>query len=179
MRALLRAAHLWASGKTPAPPSVYPTLRRGTLTSLDRLRFPVLPGVADPTVIEGPPASLPFLVPQVDADGNELAGIRVPELVVPLATTTGWNFRARRIGNPTTIVALLGSYIPFPRTPAERDINNDPRPLISDRYKDRGDYLTRIRNAALSLVKSGFMLEEDVEFSVQRAARHWDWAMTR
>ena len=58
-------------------------------------------------------------------------------------------------------------------------MNNDPRPLISDRYKDRDDYLTRIRAAALDLVKRGFMLEEDVEFSVQRAGRHWDWAMTR
>jgi hypothetical protein len=179
MRALLRAAHLWASGKTPAPPSLYPRLRNGTLTPLDRLRFPVLPGRADPKVIEGPLASLPFLVPQVDEDGNEIAGIRVPEHVVPLATTTGWNFRARRIGNPTAIVALLGSYIPFPRTPAERQTNADPRPLISDRYKNRDDYLTRIRAAALALVKSGFMLEEDVEFSVQRAGRHWDWAMTR
>ena len=52
--------------------------------------------------------ALPFLVPQVDADGNEVAGIRVPELAVPLATTTGWNFRAERVGNPTTIYALLG-----------------------------------------------------------------------
>jgi hypothetical protein len=179
MRALLRAAHLWASGKTPAPPSVYPTLRRGTLTPVDQLRFPMLSAAADPKAIEGPLAPLPFLVPQVDADGNELAGIRAPELVVPLATTTGWNFRAPRIGNSSTIVALLGSYIPFPRTPAERGTNNDPRPLISDRYKDKDDYLAQIRTAARSLVKSRFMLEEDVEFAMQRAGRHWDWAMTR
>jgi hypothetical protein len=179
MRALLRAAHLWASGKTAAPPSVYPTLRGNTLTPIDRLQFPPLAGGTDPKVIEGPAAPLPFLVPQVDADGNELAGIRVPELVVPLATTTGWNFRTPRIGKPTTIVALLGSYVPFPRTPAERAATNDPRPSISDRYKDKDDYLLRIRTAALSLVKSRFMLEEDVEFSVQRAARHWDWAMNR
>ena len=78
--------------------------------------------------------ALPFLVPQVDADGNELAGIRVPEVSVPLATTTGWNFRAERIGNPTTIVALLGSYVPFARTRAERDARHDPRPSIEERY---------------------------------------------
>ena len=62
--------------------------------------------LGDPRVIEGPGqmidakfSALPFLVPQVDADGNERAGIRVPEQLVPLATTTGWNFRAERIGN--------------------------------------------------------------------------------
>ena len=179
MRALLRAAHRWASGGAPAPPSVVPTRRDGTLVAVGNVNFPALPGVADPRTIEGPLSPLPFLVPQVDASGNDLAGIHVPEVAVPLATTTGWNFRAHRIGNPSTIVALLGSYIPFPRTPAEREMNDDPRPSISDRYKDRDDYLTRIRAAALDLVKSRFMLEEDVEFSVQRAARHWDWAMTR
>jgi hypothetical protein len=179
MRALLRAAHRWTSGGAPAPPSVVPTLRERELVPLEQLRFPALAGVPDPRTIEGPPSPLPFLVPQVDADGNDLGGIRVPEVAVPLATTTGWNFRSPRIGNPTTIVALLGSYMPFPRTPAEQQMTNDPRLVISDRYKGKDDYLARIRTAALGLVKSGFMLEEDVEFSVQRAARHWDWAMTR
>ena len=179
MRALLRAAHRWASGGAPAPPSVVPTRREGTLVAIDRVNFPALPGVRDPRTIEGPLSPLPFLVPQVDASGNDVAGIRVPELAVPLATTTGWNFRAPRIGSPTTIVALLGSYIPFARTAVERKVNNDPRPPIDERYKSKDDYLTRIRAAALGLVKSGFMLEEDVEVSVQRAGRHWDWAMTR
>ena len=179
MRALLRAAHRWASGSAPAPPSVVPTRREGTLVTVDKVNFPALPGVRDPRTIEGPLSPLPFLVPQVDASGNDIAGIRVPEVAVPLATTTGWNFRAPRIGSPTTIVALLGSYIPFARTAVERKANNDPRPPIDERYKSKDDYLTRIRAAALGLVKSGFMLEEDVEVSVQRAGRHWDWAMTR
>jgi hypothetical protein len=179
MRALLRAGHTWAGGGTPAPPSVYPTLRDGTLTTTANLKFPAVPGVADPRTIEPPLPPLPFLVPQVDNDGNDLAGIRVPEVQVPLATATGWNFRAARIGNPATIVALAGSYIPFPRTAAERNANNDPRAAIEERYKHKEDYLARIRAAALSLVKSRFMLEEDVESAIQRAARHWDWAMTR
>jgi hypothetical protein len=179
MRALLRAAHRWASGGAAAPPSAHPTLRQESLTALDKLRFPALPGVTDPRLVEGPPAPLPYLVPQVDDDGNDIAGIRVPEVAVPLATTTGWSFRAPRIGSPNTIVALTGSYIPFARTKAERDAKGDPRPSIEERYKNKDDYLTRIRAAALSLVKRGFMLEEDVESSVQRAARHWDWAMTR
>jgi hypothetical protein len=179
MRALLHASHRWVGGGTPAPLSVYPTLREGTLTPAAKLKFPSLRGVVDPRTIEAPLAPLPFLVPQVDADGNDLAGIRGPEVAVPLATNTGWNFRAPRIGSPTTIVALTGSYIPFARNVAEKMATNDPRLAIDERYKNKDDYLTRIRAAAASLVKSGFMLQEDVEFSVQRAARHWDWAMTR
>ena len=88
--------------------------RRGR-RSVNTVRFPEIPNVGDPRGIEGPGqmvkgrfAALPFLVPQVDADGNELAGIKVPEVTVPLSTTTGWNFRAERIGNPSTISALLG-----------------------------------------------------------------------
>ena len=179
MRALLRAAHRWASGGAAPPPSAHPTLRQESLTALDKLRFPALPGVTDPRLVEGPPAPLPYLVPQVDEDGNDIAGIRVPEVAVPLATTTGWSFRAPRIGSPNTIVALTGSYIPFARTKAERDAKGDPRPSIEERYKNKDDYLARIRAAALSLVKRGLMLTEDVDNSVQRAARHWDWAMTR
>jgi hypothetical protein len=179
MRALLRAGHRWVSTGTPAPPSRYPTLRAGTLATLDTLRFPALPNTTDPRLVEGPPAPLPFLVPQVDDDGNDIAGIRVPEQLVPLATTTGWSFRAPRIGNPTTIVALTGSYIPFARTRAEREAKGDPRPSIEERYKGKDDYLSRIRTAAQALVKSGFMLQEDLEGAVQRAARHWDWAQTR
>jgi hypothetical protein len=127
-------------------------------------------------MLNGKFAALPFLVPQVDADGNELAGIRVPEVAVPLATTTGWNFRAERIGNPSTIYALLGSYMPFPRTRAERELKHDPRPSIAERYKGREDYLQRIRAAAVDLVKQRFLLDEDVDNTMQRATRHWDWA---
>ena len=121
-------------------------------------------------------SALPFLVPQVDGDGNELAGIRVPEVSVPLATTTGWNFRAERVGNPTTIYALLGSYVPFARTKAEREARRDPRPSIEERYKGRDDYLQRIRTAADALVQERLILEQDVEDVVQRATRHWEYA---
>ena len=179
MRALLRAGHRWVTTGTPAPPSFYPTIRGSSLTTIDKLRFPTLPGSTHPRIVEPPLSPLPFLVPQVDADGNDVAGIRVPEQAVPLATTTGWNFRAPRIGNPATIVALTGSYIPFARTKAERETTGDPRLSIEERYKGKDDYLSRIRATALALVKSGFMLEEDVDVSVQHAARHWDWAATR
>jgi alpha/beta hydrolase family protein len=183
MRALLRAAHQWVSDGTAPPDSRHPQLRDQTLVAVNAVRFPEIPNVGDPRGIEGPGdmvkgrfAALPFLVPQVDADGNELAGIRVPEVTVPLATTTGWNFRADRVGNPSTIYALLGSYIPFARTRAERELKRDRRPSIAERYKGRDDYLQRIRSAADDLVKQRFLLADDVDNVVQRASRHWDWA---
>jgi hypothetical protein len=183
MRALLRAAHQWASAGVRPPDSRHPRLRGDTLVPLTALKFPVIPGLGNPRVIEGPGemikgtfAALPFLVPQVDVDGNEIAGIRVPEVTVPLATTTGWNFRADRIGNPTTIYSLLGSYVPLARTKTERETRHDPRLSIEERYKGRDDYLQRIRTAAGALVKERFILEQDVEDVVQRATRHWDYA---
>src|SRR5205085_10914293 len=68
-----------------------------------------------------------FLVPQVDADGNERAGIHLPEVSVPLATYTGWNFRNAKIGGTDQLVSLLGSYIPLTATKAEREAAKDPR----------------------------------------------------
>jgi hypothetical protein len=183
MRALLRAAHTWASAGTRPPDSRHPSLRDRSLVRLDAFAFPAVPGLSSPRTIEGPGrmegqrfTALPFLVPNVDADGNEVAGIRVPELAVPLATTTGWNFRSERVGNPTTLYALLGSYVPFARTKTERDARRDPRLSIEERYRDRQDYLQRIRASAADLVKDRFLLEEDVEDVVQRAGRHWTYA---
>lgn len=183
MRALLRALHRWASDDVRPPDSRYPRLADGTLVKAGDVRFPALPAVADPRTIEGPGhgapgrvSPLPFLVPQVDTDGNDVAGVRVPELAVPLATTTGWNFRSERTGNAKTIVALAGSYLPFPRTRAEREARHDPRRSIAERYDSREDYLRKIRGAADALVKQGFLLAEDVSAVVERAARHWEYA---
>ena len=177
MRALLVAGHRWVVDGTSPPASRHPRLADQTLTPIAAVRFPALAGAGDPRVIEGPQKPLPHLVPQVDADGNDLAGIRVPELAVPLATTTGWNFRSEKIGNPTTPIALTGSYLPFARTKAERETRHDPRPSIEERYQGRDDYLQKIRASTLALVKAGFLLAEDVENTVERAGRHWDWAL--
>jgi hypothetical protein len=184
MRALLRAMHQWATAGTRPPDSRHPHLKNNSLVTLAALRFPVTPGLSDPKQIEGPGhmidgrfSALPFLVPQVDADGNEVAGIRVPEVSVPLATTTGWNFRSERVGNPSTVYALLGSYAPFARSKAEREARRDPRLSIEERYRGRDDYLQRIRSAADALVKERLILEQDVEDVMQRATRHWDYAL--
>lgn len=183
MRALLRSLHTWVADGTAPPDSRYPRLADGTLVKVADVRFPAIPSVADPRTIEGPAhvagdrvMLLPFLVPQVDADGNDLAGIRVAELAVPLATTTGWNFRSERIGNPQTVLALAGSYLPFPRTRDERDARRDPRPSIAERYTGRDDYLRKVRAAADALVMQRLLLPEDIAAVVNRATRHWDYA---
>jgi hypothetical protein len=183
MRALLRGLHAWAANGTAPPESRYPHLRDRSLTAVAQVKFPAIPGVGDPRRLEGPAddfngrlVPLPFLVPQVDADGNEVAGIRVPEQLVPLATTAGWNFRAERVGNPTTNYPLLGSYVPLPRTRAEREARHDPRKSIEERYAGKDEYLQKIRAAADALVKDRYLLAEDVDDTLRRAAAHWDFA---
>jgi len=140
--------------------------------------------MGDPATIEGPGAvragrfvALPFLVPRIDADGNDAIGIRVPDLAVPLATVTGWNFRSPRVGNPTTIYALLGSYVPLAETRASREAHRDPRPSIEERYTGRDDYLGKIRAAATALVSGRYLLQEDLDDVVARATAHWEYAV--
>ena len=152
MRALLRGLARWAVDGMRPPESRYPRLVDRTLVPVADLAFPAIPAAGDPRRIEGPAwrrdgraVPLPFLVPQVDVDGNEIAGIRVPDVVVPLATSTGWNFRANRVGNPEAIYWLLGSYLPFPRSASERQSTGDPRRSVTERYQHRDDYLDRIR----------------------------------
>ena len=123
----------------------------------------------------GAGAPLPFLVPQVDADGNERAGIRLPEVAVPLATYTGWNFRNSQAGGTEQLVELNGSYIPLMQTKAERDAARDPRPSIAERYASKAQYLEEIKTAAAALVKDRYLLADDVDAVVKRAAQHWDF----
>src|SRR5215510_11832379 len=96
-------------GASPQP-SAHPRLADKTLVPRDSIDFPAIPGVRSPLTIpagyradlEGPHTAhpLPLLVPQVDRDGNELSGVRLPNVAVPLATYTGWNFRNPSIGQP-------------------------------------------------------------------------------
>jgi len=120
---------------------------------------------------------MPFLVSRVDPDGNDVAGIRVPEVSVPLATATGWNFRSPRVGNPSTIYSLQGSYLPFAATRADRLARQDPRPSVEERYSGRDDYLQKIRAAAVELIRGRYLLQEDLDSVVDRAHAHWDYAM--
>ena len=98
------------------------------------------------------------LVSEVDADGNEVAGIRLPDIAVPLATYTGWNvYRAE----PSELCDRDGSYIPFARTKAEREAADDPRPSLEERYGNRAAYVAQVKAVAGALVADRLLLPAD------------------
>jgi hypothetical protein len=115
-------------------------------------------------------------VPAVDADGNVRAGIRLPDIAVPLATQAGWNYRDASIGAPDRLAGEIGSYLPFARTKAERDRAGDPRLSIEERYRNRDEYVGKAAAAALDLVERGYLLAEDVADLLKHAGEHYDWA---
>lgn len=184
-RGLLAALDEWVRKGTPPPPSRHPKLSDGTLVARDELEFPSIPGVKWParvpggfrSDVSGPDAALAFMVSKVDADGNEVAGIRLPEQAVPLATLTGWQFRSERIGSPDTLLAMAGAYLPFPATRAERERTKDPRLSIEERYGSKDGYLAKVRESANSLAGERYILADDVDAIVQAAERHWDGIM--
>jgi len=198
MKALLLAMDRWTANGTAPPPSRYPRVSDSTLVPPDRLRFPKVPGVTTSTAVhrayradygpkfatEGvvtvePPrlgTAFPILVPQVDADGNGIAGVKMPELVVPLATYTGWNLFNARSGPTDVLSSMQGSYIPLPRTSAERKRTNDPRLSIEERYRDKDQYVGLVGKAARELIDQGFLLTEDLAVVLKNAGRHWDVA---
>jgi hypothetical protein len=183
MRAILVGVDQWVRQGVLPPPSRYPRFSDGTLVPHEGLQFPSLPTVQSPAIIPGGyradlggPSSprIPFLVPKVDADGNDVGGLRLPEIAVPLATYTGWNFRSPESGAPTEIVPLNGAFIPFPRTRAEREKTHDPRPSIEERYSSREAYLAKIKAAAERLASERYLLSEDVGPVVSHAGALWD-----
>ena len=184
-RSLLLAMDRWVRDGVAPPASRYPKLADGTLVEQKSLKFPALPGVHSPLSIPGGYRSdldashpLPFLVPQVDADGNERGGIRFPEVSVPLATYAGWNFRNAAIGAPGELLPLTGTYVPFAATRAPREQNHDPRPSIEERYASRTAYLGQVTDAAMKLIQEGYVLREDLAGIVAQADARWD-ATTR
>jgi hypothetical protein len=160
-----------------APPaSQYPRLADGTLVAAGRLELPAIPGLASPRDVQPPRDRshvLPLLVPAVDADGNERAGIRVPEVAVPLATYTGWNFRSASIGGASQLMTLLGSSVPFPKTSAAREAARDPRRSIEERYPSKARYLELVEQSADRLVSGGYLLAADKAKVVARATEAW------
>ena len=198
IRALFDALDAWVVDDREPPPSRYPRLADKTLTPppetgwpegtgarlpqspLTALRLDFGPNWSSGIVSNEPPLiGDPFvqLVPAVDANGNDRAGIRLPEIEVPLATQTGWNYRHPNIGAADRLSSEIGSYFPFARTAAEREQNNDARLSIAERYRDKSDYLGRVTEAALHLVEERYLLATDLPEVIQRAGNHYDWAV--
>jgi Alpha/beta hydrolase domain len=193
LRALMVAMDLWVSQGIPPPPSRHPMVRDGTLVAPQRVRFPRIPGVPfaglhnrqlfldyGPKIGQGridnhPPkhignGSYTILVPQVDKNGNDVAGVRLPSVQVPIGTYTGWNLRPADLAEDE-LSGLLGSFIPFARTAAERKSTGDPRLSIEARYDDQNDYVRQVSRAARALVTERFLLPEDAERIITEAAK--------
>jgi len=187
LRALITAMDRWATLGMPPPPSQIPRVLDGTLVAPtpEATAFPQIPGMTFRGLhnrqlfldyglrvqdgrISSAPASPPsdegyiILVPKTDADGNDVSGIRLPWIRVPLGTYTGWNLQTAELAEGE-LSGLLGSYLPFAKTQSERVRTADPRMSIEERYKDAQDYLDRMRGEMEAMVKDRFLLAEDVE----------------
>ena len=196
-RSMIANMDAWVRSNTLPPASSYPRIADGTLVPLREYALPAIPGVnrpqeanearrmdfgpnwrggiltTQPPKIGGP---FPVLVPQVDADGNERDGVRLPEITVPLATYASWNLRDPSVGAPDQRVAFEVSYLPFLKTAAEREKTDDPRPSIAERYSSRDFYLSHYKDAIDELVKQRWVLPEDREPLLHRGEQEWSEA---
>jgi len=191
LRALIVDLEEWVKSGTPPPDGRVPRVADGTLVAPDRLAFPAIPGVTYAGLYNGSgerdfgprskhnagvidelfPAVLSthkLLVPQVDRIGNDISGVRHPLVEAPVATLTGWNTRRPEFG-ADDLCDLLGSTIPLKRTKEEAQASNDPRPALTELYRDHEDYVRRIEQAARALQQQRLMLPEDVELTVREA----------
>ena len=206
-RPLLRAALVnldrWVSDGTEPPASLHPRIDDGTaMTRAEALRgIPAVPGLALPDperlwVLRetnlGPEADrgiaelpvsegreYPCVVSAVDSDGNEIAGIRLPDLTAPVGTHTGWNPRHPETGAPEQIIPMVGSTFVLARTAAEREATGDPRKSLEERYLTRDAYLALVREQAERLATERYLLTEDVHVVVENCASNYDKAMSQ
>jgi alpha/beta hydrolase family protein len=194
IRALLMALYNWVARGEEPPPSAYSTLRSGTLVHPNRLDFPTIPGVTGPEGVWNtrlvyrrgekydaadvsgiisiePPlarAEYPTLLPQVDADGNDVDGLRSVTLRAPLGTYTGWNVRKEGFSQGDAC-DLTGGFVPFALTPAERESKGDPRRSLQERYGTLAGYTAVATQAAQHLVHQGYLLPSDEASAISSA----------
>lgn len=187
-RAMVPVLEQWVANGTPPPPSAYPSNRAHNLAPISdqaAVGFPNLTSIgisypgnvyneiyvtdyshAAPEVDLDKPYAV--MVSKTDPDGNELAGVRVPDVAVPLATYTSWNLRAAGHA-PGDGCSFVGSTLPFATTKAQRTASGDPRPSLEERYSSKADYVSKVQTAAEALVKQRLLLEEDVKVYVSAA----------
>ena len=181
LRALVVALDAWVSEGRAPPESRVPTIAAGTLAPAGQTGFPELPdfaranfanqiAVVHDWVMPDAAGGSPYrpLVAKVDSDGNEIGGIRLPDIAVPLATYTGWNLYK----TPFTEGELCdrdGSYSAFPASRADAVARNDPRKSIAERYGSHISYLSKVQQAASALVHERLLLPEDAERYIKMA----------
>jgi hypothetical protein len=175
--------HDWLKDGTPPPPSSYPRLDRNELTTRSKMTYP--DGIEVPHrwqmayradygsrfktegIVDKEPPALgdPFtvLLPQVDDDGNEIAGIKMPQVALALATYTGWNPAELDLNMPGDTYAMVGSTIPFTKR------------KIAEKYGSREKYVARAREVIADLVTRRLLLAEEAAKLEQQAAEQWDW----
>ena len=194
IRALLVALQHWVAHDTEPPASRYSSLARHTLVPLNQFVFPAIPTVTDPhgifntrdvykrgprydaadvtgIISTEPPDKFqqyPSLVPQVNADGNDVDGLRSVTLRAPLGTYTGWNVRKAGFSEGDAC-DLTGGWIPFALTKAERIQAKDPRPSLEERYGTLAKYTAAAEAAADALVSEGLLLAADEAAAVASA----------
>jgi hypothetical protein len=195
LRALMSDLIDWVSaGKTP-PLSRYPTLAEGNLVRPGDQRFPAIPNLPvaripyqpyrldfGPRWSQGiidvePPkigAPYPLLVPRTDSVGNDLGGIPSIELAVPLATYYPWQLRRGKSAANDRLVSFRGTFIPLPRTEAERRSAGDSRPSIESLYRNRSTFVAGVDSAVANLVRERFLLPEDAPVARGRMSDVWE-----
>ncbi len=181
LRALLVALEQWVVDDVTPPASRIPTLTDGSLVSPEALAFPDMSHARPPTQMNAivgredwvqpdpePAAVYGARVSQVDADGNELAGIRLPPIAVPTATYTGWNLYKAPYPEGE-FCDREGSYLPFAASRVEREASGDPRPSLEERYRSPSAYVKQVEEAVQALVDARLLLPEDAARYVDEA----------
>ncbi len=200
LRALLVALVEWVETGREPPPSAYPRIDAGSLVPVSELRFPSIAGIEAPRVAheayrvdygpewprgivaKEPPdlgAAFPSLVPQVDALGNEIGGLRSLELAVPVATYAPWSVRRGMAGGNGELADFVGTIVPLAANSEARRQRSDPRPSLEELHGSRAVHLEHAARAADDLVRERLLLPEDRARVLRRAAELWDWAVSR
>ncbi len=197
LRAALVNLDRWVREGIEPPADRVPSFSEGTAVTRESLRiaYESIPGAvfpkhlprrrrmdfgpdADKGLLLQPPVEgddYPVLVSALDADCNEVGGVRPVDLRVPLATYMGWNVRHDEAGQPAEYVSPMpGSSLPFARTRAEREQNGDPRPSLEERYRDKQEFPARVRQAAQEMVRERHLLPNDVVLIEQQQSERWD-----
>jgi len=193
-RALLESLHNWVVDDLSPPTSNYPTIQSGELVPASVVKYPRMPGFKK-SLLPHEPLRLDYgnswkegvidvqppmvgdafvpLVPQVDALGNEVSGIRNIEIAVPLGSFIPYSLRVGMKGGNGEIATSRGSFVPLAFSESGDD---DDRPAIRDLYVDKQDYLEKVRRHLDWMVEERYMLSQDIHTVMERASLYWNWA---